>query len=384
MAGCRRRRRRRISANIAWDYNAAVQGNITWPSDASHLFTLDTRGQDNALAYDGSGSGNIGPLTTYTFVIDNIAPAGSITWPRPNASVSSTTIAMTGPATDDLAGVHILQVEISTNVSGTTTSYWTAGNTWSNSQTWISTTVANPWVYTIPASALPATSGTLYRLRLQLTDFAGNAFTTQVTTFTYDTQLPVVVISSPIAGGFYSAVQVSTPFIGTAVDNGALATGVSTVTLTLQDMTSTAFVFTSSPAAGTLPNWSYNPPISFTNGHQYQLTATATDNATNPASTSTLFIYDVQAPTSAVTSPNTVYITTWTTISGNANDLIGAPANKSGIATTGVAVAIQKVGGSWWDGSPSPTPTPSIKPPSIPAVTQAPGPMPCLRTSRML
>ena len=41
-----------------------------------------------------------------------------------------------------------------------------------------------------------------------------------------------------------------------------------------------------------------------------------------------------------------------TSISGNANDLLGATHNHpSGISANGVSVAIQQVGGNWWDGS---------------------------------
>ena len=110
-------------------------------------------------------------------------------------------------------------------------------------------------------------------------------------------------------------------------------------------------MFTSSPASGTPANWTYTPLNGYTNGHQYQLTATAKDNAQNTNSTSVTFVYDVQVPTSSITNPAPGYITSWTTISGKANDQIGAPPHLSGISTNGVSVAVQQVGGNWWDGS---------------------------------
>src|SRR6185436_5509854 len=79
-------------------------------------------------------------------------------------------------------------------------------------------------------------------------------------------------------------------------------------------------------------------------------TATGTDNAGNSASANATFVYDLQKPTSTVTSPATLYITTWTTISGRANDQINGPTNPAGLAATGVAVGIKQVGGNWWNG----------------------------------
>ena len=332
----------------SWTYPLS----ISWPAaSTSYLMKIQVRGEDNALSGSGGGPGNISvPTSTGTdivfFNLDDIPPAGVITFPAANASVSSTVVHMTGTDTDDLSGVSLIQVEISTGTSPK--SYYT-GSGWTGAQTWITTTTTlNTWSYSIPSSALA--SGVLYYLRLQLTDNAGNSFTSITSTFTYDTQAPTVTISSPITGGFYSLVQVSTPFIGTAVDNGTNATGVSTVTLTLQDQTGSFSVFTSSGASGTPANWTYLPSNGYINGHQYQLTATAVDNAQNTNNTSVIFVYDVQAPTSSVTSPAPGYITSWTTISGKANDQIGAPAHLSGISTNGVSVAVKQVGGNWWDG----------------------------------
>src|SRR5262249_45567959 len=86
----------------------------------------------------------------------------------------------------------------------------------------------------------------------------------------------------------------------------------------------------------------------------YQLTATATDNANNPTSTSLTFVYDTQKTSSSVTSPaGGSYVTSLTSLSGKANDQIGSPTNPSGIAAGGVSVAIEQLtgNGSWWNGT---------------------------------
>src|SRR5262249_9152195 len=155
----------------------------------------------------------------------------TITYPPANASISSNTVQLTGTATEDAggSGITLTQVEVSTGLGGSK-AYWT-GSTWTApaSQTWITTTTAPTWAYSLVNGAGLA-SGNLFYLRLRLIDVAGNTFTSQTSTFTYDTTAPVVVISTPTDNGGYSTVKFSTPFAGTATDNGTNPTGVSTVT----------------------------------------------------------------------------------------------------------------------------------------------------------
>src|SRR5207302_79177 len=174
----------------AWNYNNTIGSDITWPVDLSHAMKLEANATDFATLEDGTGSGNIGPITTINFNVDFVAPAGALTWPGANAAVSSAAVQMTGSETDDLSGVNTLQVEISTGL-GASKYYWT-GSSYTLNQTWITTTTANPWYYTLPASAL---ANGLYYARLQLTDFAGNPFTTFTSTFTYNTTAPTVTIN---------------------------------------------------------------------------------------------------------------------------------------------------------------------------------------------
>src|SRR5207302_9123682 len=152
----------------------------------------------------------------------------------------------------------------------------------------------------------------------------------------------------------YSAVQVSTPFAGTATPAAVSGIVVSTVTLTLQDLTVGTSYYNGSawqnglitlPAQGPSGGWSFNSSgLSFVNDHQYTLSATAYDNAGNSALTNTSFFYDVQAPTSAVTSPaNGSYVTSWAGLSGVANDKVGAPANPSHIGAGNLAVAVKRL-----------------------------------------
>src|SRR5207302_7910278 len=159
----------------------------------------------------------------------------------------------------------------------------------------------------------------------------------------------------------YSAVQVSTPFAGTATPAAVSVIVVSTVTLTLQDLTVGTSYYNGSawqnglitlPAQGPSGGWSFNSSgLSFVNDHQYTLSATAYDNAGNFTPTSTTFVYDVQKPTTAVTSPSAGYLTSWSSISGTASDRVGAPAHPSLLSTGAVSIAVQQVGLGWWNGT---------------------------------
>src|SRR5690349_12042241 len=172
----------RNSGSGAW----SSPSGINWPAaGTSYLMKLEVRGEDKALASNGAGPGNLGtPATVGTdivnFNLDDIAPQGAITWPGANAAVSSPTVTVVGTATDDLSNVQTVQIEISTGTGGSQV-YWN-GSSYQAGQIWITTSppVTSPWYYTIPAGAL---ANGAYYLRMQLTDFAGNQFTSLTSTF---------------------------------------------------------------------------------------------------------------------------------------------------------------------------------------------------------
>src|SRR5207244_4009995 len=109
--------------------------DINWPTDRSHPMQLQVRGEDKALSSAGTGNGNIGtPSLVGTdiinFNVDFVLPGATITWPTANASVSSATVRMTGPASDDLSNLKVaggVKVEISTGLGGSKY-YWTGSS----------------------------------------------------------------------------------------------------------------------------------------------------------------------------------------------------------------------------------------------------------------
>ena len=344
------------SGTAAWNYENFSGNDIDWPVDMSHLFTLQVRGIDSATQADGAGTGNTGATTTETFVVDFIAPTGAITLPATNSFTNSLSL-ITGTASDDLSGVESVQLTIS---SGTGVSQvWWNGSTWQGSVFPLSTTLySSSWTYASPTWA----TGKQYFLQAVVMDNAGNTFTTAGSTFTYYNTAPTVTISTPINSNFYSAVQVSTPFGGTATSLPPNAPGISTVTLTLEDLTSvtyfngTTFVGSVSTVAaqGAVNAWTYNNAnVAFTGDHRYTFIAKALDNAGNSGTSSTIqFYYDIQAPTTTITSPASGFTHTWASISGTASDKVGAPTYPSGVVSTGVQVAVESLASSkWWSGT---------------------------------
>ena len=238
--------------------------------------------------------------------------------------------------------------------------YWN-GSSYQSGQIWITTTTANPWYYTISCCALA--SGNLYYLRTQLTDAAGNVFTSLTSTFTYNTTAPTVVINPQAPNnGFYSAVQVSTPFAGTANPSGTPLIVVSTITLSIEDLDGGPSYFNGSSwvgsvstvsAQGTVANWTYNSAnITFANDNRYIVIAKALDNSGNTGTSSNFqFVYDVKAPTSTLSAPAGTYAVSLPSINGTATDNPGGSTYNfpAQISTSAVQVAVKKIGGGWWN-----------------------------------
>ena len=133
---------------------------------SSHNILLEVKAIDNSSPAGGGGTGNVSPVTSLSFTIDNTPPVGTLAWPLANQAVSSNTVLLTGSETDVTgdpagSGVTTLQVEIST---GTSPKYYWTGSSYTLTQTWITTATANPWTYNLPSAALA--SGTLYYVRV--------------------------------------------------------------------------------------------------------------------------------------------------------------------------------------------------------------------------
>ena len=347
----------------ASDTNWNYFGAITWRGVDSQ-YTMEVRGEDASYRYDGTATGNISTPTisgtnVIQFTIDSTPPTLALTTPSSSRINGLGTISGTANAT--LSGLNRVEMQISTG-----TSYYWTGSSWTTTQTWLLPSLLSQttWSYTVPSAMVADATYTVISRAYDNAGQYSSIYSTMV--FTVDLTTPTVSVTSPLNSGTYSHVNFSTPPItGTAADAGSFATGLSTVTFDLRDITAGTYFngalfvgggpFYVGINGGSMSSWQFNAGgLSFTNDHQYTLQARATDAAGNYGDSSLVtFQYDIEIPTSSVTSPTPGYVTSLPTILGTATDeRFGVRAFEAKLGTYTVGVAIYDINaGLWWDTS---------------------------------
>jgi hypothetical protein len=347
------------TSDTAWNYF----GSITW-GGTDRQYRLEARGEDDSYLSTGSATGNISvPVTVGTdivdFIIDGTAPSLAVTQPAASAMLPSLSL-ISGTVNATLSGTNRVEIKISTGVGAPY--YWTSSS-WTTTQSWIVTDLSGQttWSYTVPPEMI---SDATYTVVARAYDNALNVSTTYSTrTFTVDITTPTATITFPVQSVIYSQIQVSTPITGTAADAGSFSTQLSTVQVSIYDVTDNDYFTGAGYGAGpvylgmnggTLASWSFtHPNLSFENDDQYQITARVIDTAGNVGASSVrTFAFDIEAPTSTVTSPAPGYISSLTSITGTATDeRFGARTFESKLGTYTVGVAIfDSTTSKWWDG----------------------------------
>ncbi|MFA5858612.1 MAG: fibronectin type III domain-containing protein [Elusimicrobiota bacterium] len=176
------------------------------------------------------------------------------------------------------------------------------------------------------------TDGVAYVTDMRAKDASGNYSTTYSTkTFTYDISAPTVTIQSPAA---YAQVSTITAIYGTVSET---ISSISSVHLQIkrladglywrdQDGTWGVAVATMTTLSSGSTYWSYAGALfaNLNDGNTYYITVNATDQLPNSTGWDIIkssFVYDISAPTSAVTSPvNGAVIDTLSSINGTAAD----------------------------------------------------------------
>ncbi|GAC1326844.1 MAG: hypothetical protein NVSMB13_12580 [Mycobacteriales bacterium] len=148
-------------------------------ADGAHIFSV--------TATDPAG--NTSTAATYTWTIDTVAPTGAITFPVSGSSYNATSYNagcgtagvgdLCGTAADAASGVSTVRVSVQAGAGN----YWNGSTFGSASEALLTPTGTTAWNYALATSAL--TTGVTYTVRLHVTDVAGNASTTVVSTFTY-------------------------------------------------------------------------------------------------------------------------------------------------------------------------------------------------------
>ena len=278
-------------------------------------------------------------IVSSTFGFNAVAPAAAVSYPPSGAAqFFSSMTAILGTATAQSAPITQVNVEMYYVTAGTTyywdptstPKHWTATPAqlfWPVSGSAVPANQSGSWSYSVadfgnPAansfawrqSTLDGADGHTFNIVVKAQDSAGNTQTAVSTnSFTFDNQAPTSGPTAPVDGAAYGVAQLTT-LSGTAADD---ASGVKSVILYIQDKDASGGAkyfdgsgFTSASSV-TLPAslvgnaWTYsNGSLSFTDGHHYVVTSSATDNVNNNGSfTQATFLYDATPAVSNVTNP---------------------------------------------------------------------------------
>ncbi len=360
-------------------YFRPVNGTTTWtypkgPDTITNAFINGATYQIAPWEIDGAGNASTGTITT--FVYDNVAPTSTITLPL-NSVYYRNLPNISGTAFDDTSGVNITGIYIYDNTLGEyygwTGSAWDFSASIGENNKWLVTqgTPTN-WQYSGYASKMQ--DGHSYTIVSKSTD---NAFPQNVetvysvgkntVTFVYDIDFPTATVTLPNVQ-FASIVPLIS---GTANDT---LSGIGSVQIAIQDIgqgttwyngaggwvsQGTQYWIQATTAAGNPPTWSYDATsVPWAEPKQYTIYARAKDNAVdatianNPnvqvILSSTSVMFDVEAPTVAVTYPNyggSNLINFIPVITGTAYDW------PAGVANQNVFVAILETnhGECWWN-----------------------------------
>ncbi len=255
--------------------NSQVTGLIRCPNSTFNLNGTYPIVTGQVIAnYLNINTGKITGNASTTPPPDSTLPAVSITSPANNSTTTSSSITVTGTATDpgtNPSGITQVTVNNAPASYNATNGAWTIANV-----------ALAPGANTITARA---------------TDAAGNLSPIQtiIVNRQTDTAAPTVAITSPANGSSTQASSITVN--GTAADVGANASGVAQVTVN-------GVPATFSPQTGT---WTFNN-FSLVVGSNNQITARATDQAGNQSAVHTINVIrqpptDNTPPTLAITAP---------------------------------------------------------------------------------
>ncbi|OVE76474.1 hypothetical protein BVX98_05985, partial [bacterium F11] len=366
------------TSSAPWSYPFGSDQIPAWQE--GHQYELHVQAMDE--------SQNMSSVVVSTFVFDMEIPTGTITAPfdGPDVDYERYLPTISGISSDSTNGprpgsINMVQIRV-WHVGGTV--WWDltegGGPDWDSDSSltpataWFNTTSTNSWTNWFYDTAVPNwVSGIAYAVSMRVIDDAGNQSGVSYSTFTFDTNLPESVVTSPTDDDVINSLG-ALGIEGTADDSGSPVTKVRIAVRKLDDglwWNSVNDDFTDSSATPIFrsgvtltpsgPDWDWNYPITslgnedLTSGVSYYITTEASDAAGNVEndfqSGSSTFTVDNSNPLSKLTRPiedavfygGEPYYSSLPIISGTADDFTFLPANanlNAGIAPTGVKVSI--------------------------------------------
>ncbi len=334
---------------------APVAGTTVWtfPLSAGDLVT--THGYAMHMrSTDDLGNVSVGPTVAWTY--DTTPPAIAITSPMDGTPFGADWPGVVTGTVSAAPGLTIDDVDL-TVYDVTANSYWN-GVTWQPTAVEVEASTTASWSYALAGGEL--TTKHFYTLTATATDTGANFSTTAPVAFSYDTSLPLSVVTTPAAAATYGANWAgSISGTAAATDGGVLPEGGTVISI--EDVGSgyfwngTDFTTTQNPVwiptAGST-SWSVAfPATNLESDHTYRVIARTTCSMANVGfSTPVSFDFDLTPPDVAVTSPTDgrIFGANWAgVITGTA-----AADPDFTLVLDSVTVAVRDTTtGLWWDGS---------------------------------
>ena len=359
-----------VNGTSSWTQLITSAGD--WITDQNYF--LKAIAIDKALYSSGTVAGNKTSVFTsgqnlVTFTVEGQTPVSQVTNPLAGSFIQNLNT-VSGISNVHLSGAAAFYLRIWYSV-GVSSYYWT-GSAWgaADTQTQLSvqtvgSTGTIAWTYpgSLPGQSAPTITqadNTVYSMSIQALDNAGNLEAGTTSQVILDRVGPVVTISTPMAAApFYGTARLISTINGTSSDSPA---GTNRVYVQITDVSDNiawnGSIWTAGgpyPLIATSTNpWTFASPPWIGN-KQYQVVATAYDNAGNgPTSSSIIsFRYDVDVPSSTIIAPNQQYIPggALTTLTGTAVDWLNNPASEVKSGLSAVELAIRDGSGNYWQGS---------------------------------
>jgi hypothetical protein len=315
-----------FAATLASPGATATAWTYSWNASGNGQFRAEATARDTAWQSS--------PVAGADFGLSDAPPVIAWTMPGDGATLTSSPVALTGTATDDV-GITAVELAFQNTSTG---SWYQADGTWAATRVEFDAALGTPgttatsWSYSWPV----VTYGT-YRVEARAVDTVASTSGVVARQFTYFNAAPTATIGAPTDGQVLPLASI--PVTGSATDD----VGVSSVKVAVQNRTTGLWsqgdgtwaatrvefdALLGSPGAGsTTWSWTFGPPAY----DDYRVEARAVDGIAQSSGTAGVsFTYLDAAPTASIGTPTPGQIVGVkpVTVTGSAGDDVGVTAVK--------------------------------------------------------